>query len=454
MSNSASGRKLFGAPVLLQDWDKEAEEGAAQYWELFLDLLLVAAASSIADEFKEHLTLSGFLDYAVMYLIIVNGWMLYTHHITTRFEDASLAHSLVLFVYLLGFGACIVNASLDDARPFSLGALLMRASVLIMLISIAACIPRARYFCVILTSITCLAMVGLCLPVLFPQSKGIVEFGLWFAAAVEFTAEIAMSHFLEGPRLIPINIDQSKERLGALVLVMLGETVLSVTITYRELKHGGGNHLYYYWVLGLSFLLIFMFTLLFFHMQPPPNEHAFRRSRTHGTVALLAHKILGLALLTVGVSVKLVVEAVMDPTEESASPLASRLMGLGVGAAFVTLFFIRYMHYGNKSEFHVGTKLVCVGKDPKLDCLVNTWWWTFGVACVLPFLSLYFTTGHALLATALYAGLVFLLCILETTYTHLIMKRLDAADENTEEGEQEAMIDATKVIPAYQGTIS
>ena len=39
-----TGRRLRGAPVLLQDWDEEVEEGAAQYWELFLDLLLVAAS--------------------------------------------------------------------------------------------------------------------------------------------------------------------------------------------------------------------------------------------------------------------------------------------------------------------------------------------------------------------------------------------------------------------------
>ena len=54
---SSRGRRLFGAPVLLQDWDSEAEEGAAQYWELFLDLLLVAAASSLTDDFKENLSL-------------------------------------------------------------------------------------------------------------------------------------------------------------------------------------------------------------------------------------------------------------------------------------------------------------------------------------------------------------------------------------------------------------
>jgi len=196
-----------------------------------------------------------------------------------------------------------------------------------------------------------------------------------------------------------------------------------------------------------------MFTLLFFHMQPPPAEHAFRRSRTRGTLCFLAHKVLGLALLTVGVSVKLVVEVVMDPDEDSVSPFGCRLMGLGVGAALVTLLFIRYMHYGNKSEFYVGDHLVRVGVDPVMDRLLNIWWWTVGVAAVIPFVTLPWTTGHPLVATAIYAGLVFLLCILETSYTTYIGIRLERDEVSTKE-EQEAIVDSSKVVASYQGTSS
>lgn len=63
-------------PVLLQDFDEEADQSGAGHWQLFLDLLLVAAASSIADGFKSELTLSSFGEFAVLYIIIVNGWML------------------------------------------------------------------------------------------------------------------------------------------------------------------------------------------------------------------------------------------------------------------------------------------------------------------------------------------------------------------------------------------
>jgi low temperature requirement protein LtrA len=440
-----TGRRLCGAPVLLQDWDEEVEEGAAQYWELFLDLLLVAAASSIADEFKEHLSLNGFLEFAVLYLVIVNGWLLYTHHITTRFQDASLAHSFILFFYLLGFGMCIVNASFEDARGFCVGAILLRFSVLLMLANIAYCIARARYFCKVLAGICLVTIVGLSLPILFNGNEFATKFGLWMAAGVETLAEIVLSQVLVGRRLVPINIDHTKERLGALVLVMLGETVLSVTITYRELKQEqqgeAHHHSNYYWALGLSFLLMFMFTLLFFHMQPSPAEHAFHRSRMHGTLTFVAHKILGLALLSVGVSVKLVVESVMDPEDNAnISPFGSHLMGYGVGAALCTLLCIRYMHYGNKKEFYVGANLLRIGRDAKLDRITSVWWWTFGVACIIPFAFVPFSTGRPLFATGFYAGLLLLVCVLETSYTDYIGKRLD---ECAKQEEQNSLMDTT-----------
>lgn len=93
MSNHG-GRKLFGAPILLQDWDQENEKGdATQYWELFLDLLLVAAASALADQFKNDQDFFGFVVY---FLILINSWNLYTHHITTRFVGTYFTFMFVI----------------------------------------------------------------------------------------------------------------------------------------------------------------------------------------------------------------------------------------------------------------------------------------------------------------------------------------------------------------------
>ena len=105
------------------------------------------------------------------------------------------------------------------------------------------------------------------------------------------------------------------------------------------------------------------------------------------------------------------------------------------------------MHYGNKQEFYVGKNLVVVGSDAKLDGIISIWWGTFGVACIVPFVFLPITTGHPLFATAFYAILLLLLCVLETSYTDYIGRRLDNKIPRAEE-KQRLFDTASK---SYQG---
>ena len=129
------------------------EEAAAispGYWELFVDLLLVAAASSIADTFLERQTMSGLFEFFLLYMTIIHSWLLYTHHYTSRFKEASLVHTLILFVYMFGMAVTIVNASLKTAAAFSFGVVIQRVAWLVMMVPIGFQIPRAYPFVVVL----------------------------------------------------------------------------------------------------------------------------------------------------------------------------------------------------------------------------------------------------------------------------------------------------------------
>lgn len=364
---------------------------------------------------------------------MMNGWILYSHHYSTRFKDASLAHSLVLFVYVFGFGVSIVNVGFEDQTQFVVGALIQRFAIFIMLAITGHSLPRARYSCKVIGLLTIVAVTGLC--VALSANETVSRVGLWAAALAELTGEIFLVSCTDLRSFVPINIEQSKERLGALELVMLGETVLSVTLQYRE----GRNETtvttsFYYWVLGLSFLLIFMVTLLYFHMQPEPGEHAFRRSRFHGTACMVVHKILALALLAVGVSIKLIAEDVL--TNEPLSPQAAQLMGGGVGVFLLLLFFLRYLHYGGKPAIHFGHKVLRSGEHPDLDLVATAWWSTVGFAWVLPFLGI--ATGTTMkspvAAIAWHAIYLFVLCVLESTFSHKIE---DGLSHETSAGEHQ-----------------
>ena len=429
--SASAGRMFYGPVQLLQDWDQvaTAEGASTQYFELFIDLLLVAAASSVADTFKEHHDVGQFL---LAYTIIVNGWFLYSHHITTRFEDSSFVHSLLLFLYMSGFGWTIVNvsdfrSSESSIGAFCFGALLLRLSILFMLAIIACTLPRARYFCIVLCWITVPTMLALAYAG-FMQSVA----GLVVAAALEFFGEVLLSKFVDMRKFIPVNIEQSKERFGALGLIMLGETVVSVTQTYREFVRSSEAlddsmeeqmviQTNYYMILVFSLLLIFMITLLIFHVTPEAHEHAIRRSKVHGVLLLLCHKILGLPLLAVGVSVKLVVQSVLE--EKDLALFGYQCMSLGVGVTLTIIFFIRYLHFGGKTQLVIGNYMWTVGSHPVMDRITTIWWWTIGLSSQLPFLwyCAGITIRDPLTATAYHALLVFAICLIETSITHSIV---------------------------------
>jgi len=101
-----------------------------------------------------------------------------------------------------------------------------------------------------------------------------------------------------------------------------------------------------YTLLALAFLLVFMFTLLYFHMQPPPSLHAFRRSKELGWSIFTLHKLTGLSLLAVGMAIKLAVSTVVE--KRQLSPFASRLLGIAVDASMMNLLFMRLCHFAGR----------------------------------------------------------------------------------------------------------
>lgn len=207
------GRRLFSTATLRQDWHMEATAVNPGYWELFVDLLLVAAASAMADTFKEDQSWYGMYEFLLIYMAIINGWLLYTHHYTSRFHEGSLGHTLVLFFYLLGMAVTIVNASYETAAAFSTGVIVQRAAWLVMLVPVASQIPRAKNFVVSLGGTTVLSLV----PHLVVACHSQWAVYMWTVAFVLDTlSEVILVVSLPGTKLVPINIEHSKDRLGVL----------------------------------------------------------------------------------------------------------------------------------------------------------------------------------------------------------------------------------------------
>ena len=456
LASSSVGRRLYGTPTLWQDWGEEAESGEVGYWELFTDLLMVAAATSIADTLKDLPTLEGFIEFTLLYSAIVNSWLLYTHHYTSRFNESSLVHTMILFLYLIGMAISIANAGVDT-KYFSLGTIIQRVAFMCMTFPIYNQIPRTQQFIKLLEGWVLVSTACFVGSYFFPEST--VYF--WIGAfIVDNSIEWGLSYFLPGDKLVPVNIEHSKDRLGVLVLIMLGETVISATITYREFLvemkeeeedeeeneeeeedvESSSEQTSYYVVLCLSFLLIFMVALVFFNVSPPPKHHAFRRSRTHGVILILLNKILGLTLLSLGVAIKTIVEAVATGEDQDMPDNLRLLLGLSVGATMINLFASRADHY--------------LGKRPQptdplyVKRLMYLWWSIFAVFGILPFCFLYVTT--TVTALAIYSGLLLTFTIIETIFTHVLENYLPKEDE--EEEEEQTSLLRQDISTSYQST--
>ena len=422
MVNKSPGRKLIGPPVILQDWDTEAEELTSKYWELFLDLLLVALSSALADALKTNLTWLGFGEFAVLYLVSINGYTLYTPQLTTRFEDSTLYHSVVLFPYLLGIAITSVNASFSTIRPYAFGNLLQRLVLLCMYGGIYYHIPRARAYCTHVGLAASLAAAMLLVAIVVPAWGPAM---LTAVALLEFLALFVQSRILPKEGFVPVNIEHVRDRLGCLVLVMLGETVVAATIKVRTFAAVGStvaDQNRYYWTLGLSFLLLFSFTLLYFHMQPAPKDNAMRQSRIRGIMLYAVHKLLGMALLGVGVGVRLMVEAVVRGVPMS--EIDATVMSLSVGSSLTMLFAVRLTHYG--------AKYMNNSDPPRIKMLKDCWWGTFIAFVTAPFLLYFANITDPVASAAVYAGLIASLCVIESGFTHLLADFLVIMDEPSE----------------------
>ena len=224
---------------------------------------------------------------------------------------------------------------------------------------------------------------------------------------------------------------------------MMGETVISATISYRaHVEKGIGleTNQQLYEVLTYSFLLVFMFTLLYFHVQPHPEDHAFRRSRLTGFLCLALTKVLGLTLLLVGVCIKLSVRAVAEGTKMST--FSRSLLNMAVGGSMMLLLGIRCCHYLGR--------LPRPSHPPNVRRLMWTWWAFMGIACSVCF---FFPQWDGAPLPPLIVSSVWLLmvCIIDSSFTHFLeakhlMVNTELPEEGMEQDEGGGMHDETAFL--------
>ena len=154
-----------------------------------------------------------------------------------------------------------------------------------------------------------------------------------FGYVFEFVVYSLVQTFVIIPKLgnyqdyaVPINLEFVTHRIGEWIMLMLGESILSILT-----GGSGGERTQQSWSYLISFycgiLTVTMFQYIFFRTQPSEGkDHAMRRSQFGGLCFLYFHTVYSASLILVGCSYKM-----MLSPEEMMEELEERYSGGGSG---------------------------------------------------------------------------------------------------------------------------
>ncbi|KAH9151735.1 hypothetical protein LEN26_003806 [Aphanomyces euteiches] len=421
-------------PSLSADRSGEYEEKSAEWFELFLDLIMVAACSSISEKLRDDLSFHGFLYFSLLATLFTMTWMLYTSF-HARFNEKSLLHYLFLYIWLVGLGGMVLAGK--PGPTFTFGLLLVRIAQLFMRATMYIMLPRTRHKICVHILVGLVSVATLYLSLYLPPSWTIPCYLI--AIAVEAVGPLAIPPWVRWYRAIyferiPMNIDHYKERMGSLVMLTLGEAILSAIIGFKDPSL---LTVRYFIMMELALLVLFSMAMFYFAMQPLREFHALRRSLALGTAFTYLHIVLFPALLAMGVSLKFITNSVLK-NESLDSTHVAWLFG-SISASMFIMLLIRLTHFGGRRP---------APSDPehmKRITNANVWWTLVGFAPLVPIVCAWLLHKYSrdsinpISALVLAAGFNLVFTIIET----LVMNVLVDSEPRVSENENARLLDET-----------
>ena len=226
--NLGAGGTFRLEPPRLRTTGDPREERHATWFELFFDLVFVAAVSQLGTALARDPSAAVFARYAALFVVIVWAWIVYTLY-ANRFDTDDLVFRLAKSGAMLAIAAVAVNLHRlmgggDGAVEFAAGYVVLRLLLL-------ALYGRARYHVhgqghrladLYLAGYSC--TTGLWLLSMFVPSPS--RYVLWGAAMlIDLAIPVRGWAVLEGRA---VDISHLTERFGTFFIIVLGESVVAV----------------------------------------------------------------------------------------------------------------------------------------------------------------------------------------------------------------------------------
>jgi hypothetical protein len=304
----------------------DSSQAVQCYWELFLDLALVAAAASLPEVLRkeDH----PWLEFSFLYLSIINGWYLYVHHFASRFKEASRLHWCLVWIYCLAMMWGVVNA-VDQYQNFNLAMIFQRLAVFVMLARVACYVSRAAPICALLCffisdAILCYTLAG-------ADDEATVY--LWgFAAVMEWLVDFFLAISLSGNLQIAYRLQDTVDHFWAVVLAPLG----AIAVAAFTKNNNNDNDNYSILFLASSVLLLTLFGLLYYGLKEAAYSNAMEQSsHVYRALLLMLLKLLGLALWSVGGCLSVLL------LDNDGNLYISNLLGWSVGGSLILFLLLR-----------------------------------------------------------------------------------------------------------------
>lgn len=418
-------RLLYGVPQQAADYDEEYDERAAQWFELFVDLILVVAWTNVTDALydSEHGIVRSLFLFWLSVNLVQAAWLKYMEY-QTRFIDESFVHTLQLFVFILGLaGMAIHVGDPEAATEFTVSMLMQKIPVIGMCASTAFFSKRARQH---MTCKACILAVSasICAVVVYMQPRAYKPFVLcaWtLVIALEVPSTMYIRLLIVGvvgshrAKMVPINIDHVVDRTNAFIMITLGESLLSSMLKYGSLPAEARTSKLY---ACMAFVLVISFSigLLYYNIQPPRHESAFRRSAVRGLLVYYTTFTLAPAILLVSVGVKYCMHAAVA-AEGQVTSAETWMLYVSIALVLHLIFWLRVGHYWGVEPQQ---------SDPSVVKKVKYLWWAvFAAWPIVPLCIAAVAVKHIFVDPAwnlgVAAGAVVGLVLAETSLTTLLV---------------------------------
>lgn len=354
-------RKLYHKPRVAVDWSLDYEEEAADWWELFVDLILVVACSNSTDALYES---NGSLESIFYFLLTVNliqsGWLMHMNYgVRFEHEEESLAYSAENFVFMLGLAGMAIHVEENEfISPFIVCILLQRIGLLLMYGGAAAALDRGAQHMRFLTATIAVSM-AICIGLLLSDATEftpLVMIGWTAILAIELPSDAWGRQFVPAQDLVPINIDHFVDRLGALIMICLGESLLSAMVTYGAVPEEQRTATFYI-SLALVLLLAFTIALIHYNIRPSREFSALRGPVWRGYTVYFSTAALATSILLIGVGIKYSMFAIVYDAGAMSAGKTWLLCG-SVSATLLLITLKRAGHYWGKQPSPEDSEIV------------------------------------------------------------------------------------------------